>query len=59
MEPPSSLASLPTSGPCRSTVGPLNEWMRAPNNDSDDDEEEEVKGAEVQVSVPDSGICAY
>ena len=41
------MASLPTSGPCRSTVGPLNEWMRAPNNDSDDDEEEEVKGAEV------------
>ena len=38
---------------------PLNEWMRAPNNDSDDDEEEEVKGAEVQVSVPDSGVCAY
>ena len=38
---------------------PLNEWMRAPNNDSDDDREEEVKGAEVQVSVPDSGICAY
>ena len=51
------MASLPTSGPCRSTVGPLNEWMRA--NDSDDDEEEEVKGAEVQVSVPDSGVCAY
>ena len=49
------MASLPTSGPCRSTVGPLNEWMRAPNNDSDDDEEEEVKGAEVQVS----GICEY
>ena len=49
------MASLPTSGPCRSTVGPLNEWMRAPNNDSDDDEEEEVKGAEVQVS----GICAF
>ena len=41
------MASLPTSGPCRSTVGPLNEWMRAPNNDRDDDEEEEVKGAEV------------
>ena len=36
-------------------MGPLNEWMRAPNNDSDDDEEEEVKGAEVQVS----GICGY
>ena len=58
-EPPSSLASLPTSGPCRSTVCPLNEWMKAPNNDNDDDEEEEVKGAEIQVSVPDSGICAY
>ena len=40
-------------------MGPLTEWMRAPNNDSDDDEEEEVKGAKIQVSVPDSGICAY
>ena len=37
----------------------LNEWMRAPHNDSDDDEEEELKGAEIQVSVPDSGICVY
>ena len=58
MEPPSSLALLPTSGPCKSTTCPLNEWMRAPNNDGDE-EEEEVKGAEIQVSVPDSGICAY
>ena len=33
--------------------------MRAPNNDGDDDEEEEVKGAELQVSVSDSGICVY
>ena len=40
-------------------MGPLNEWMRAPNNDSDDDEEEEVKGAEIQVPGPDSGLCAY
>ena len=31
----------------------LNEWMRAPHNDGNDDEEEEVKGAEIQVSVPD------
>ncbi|KAM7241224.1 hypothetical protein CapIbe_007796 [Capra ibex] len=30
--------------------------MKAPNNDSDDNEEEEVKGAEIQVSVPDSGL---
>ena len=59
MEPPSLLASLHTLGPCTSTACPLNEWMRASNNDSDDDEEEEVKGAKIQVSVPDSGICAY
>ena len=58
-EPPSSQASLPTSGPWRNTVCSLNEWMRAPHNDSDDDEEEELKGAEIQVSVPDSGICVY
>ena len=58
-EPPSSLAPLPISGPCRSTVCPLNEWMKALNNDSDDNEEEEEKGAEIQVSVPDSGLCAY
>ena len=58
-EPPSLLASLHTLGPCTSTSCPLNEWMRASNNDSDDDEEEEVKGAKIQVSVPDSGICAY
>ena len=32
--------------------------MRAPNNDGDD-EEEEMKGAKIQVSVPDSGIYAY
>ena len=37
---------------------PLNEWMRAPNNDSDDNEEE-VKGAKIQVSVPDPDICVY
>lgn len=30
-----------------------------PNNDSDDDDKEEVKGAEIQVSVPDSSLCAY
>ena len=38
---------------------PLKEWMRAPNNDGDDDKEEKVKGPEIQVSVPDSGICVY
>ena len=57
-------ASLPTSGPCRSTACPLNDWIRAPNNDDDEEEEEEeeeeeVKVAEIQMSVPDSGICAY
>ena len=58
-EPPRSLASLPASGPCRRTACLLNEWMRAPYYDGDDDEEEEVKGAEIQVSVSDSGICVY
>ena len=43
-EPPSSLASLPTSGPCRRAECLLNEWMRAAYYDGDDDEEEEVKG---------------
>lgn len=57
VEPPSSLASFPTSGPCKSTACPLNEWMRTPN-DGDDDKEEEVKGAETQVAVPDSGISS-
>ena len=58
MEPPSLLASLPASGPCRNTTCPLNEWMRAPHNDGDGDEEEEVKRAEIQVSVPDSAsVC--
>ena len=42
-----------------STVCPLNEWMRTPNNDGDDNEEEEVKGAKIQVPVPDPGICPY
>ena len=43
-EPPSSLATLPTSGPCRRAECLLNEWMRAAYYDGDDDEEEEVKG---------------
>ena len=55
------MRSLPTCCPywgSRSTTCPLKGWMRAPNNDGDD-KEEEMKGAKIQVSVPDSGIYAY
>ena len=58
-EPSSSLASLPTLGPCRSTACPLNKWMKVPDNDGDDEEEVEVKGVEISKcqSLIQASVC--